>query len=180
MKFTKTPLSGVFLIEPDVHQDGRGFFAETYRRNAFCEHGIEEEFVQDNHSQSSLGALRGLHYQIDPCAQSKLIRVLSGAVYDVAVDIRKGSPTFGKWYGELLSGENKKMLYVPTGFAHGFLVTQENTHVLYKVSQYYPPEHERGILWNDPTLNIAWPDVGVEYTVSAKDQKLPQLEKAQL
>ena len=149
MKFTRTALEGVLIIEPQVFEDGRGFFFETYRKEEFAKNGIAEEFVQDNHSRSAKGALRGLHYQVSPFAQAKLVRVTRGKAFDVVVDIREGSKTFGRYVSETLTAENKKMLYVPSGLAHGFLSLEDNTEFLYKVSKPYSPAHERGILWNE-------------------------------
>lgn len=177
MNFIETKISGVWIIQYDRHGDSRGFLAETYRKSLFSEYGIHEEFIQDNHSQSDLGTLRGLHYQTQPYTQSKLVRVVTGEIFDVAVDLRDDSPTYGKWVGEFLSAENNKMLYIPEGFAHGFLVTDENTHVVYKISDYYSPEHEEGVLWNDPELAIEWPKLEVSYTISDKDKKHPHLKE---
>ncbi|MDD5673318.1 MAG: dTDP-4-dehydrorhamnose 3,5-epimerase [Chitinivibrionales bacterium] len=158
MEFTKTNLEGVWRITPKVFQDQRGFFLESYSRLAFEKHGIQADFVQDNHSCSSeTGVLRGLHFQNPPVAQSKLVRVIHGAVYDVVVDLRKASPTFGKWLGTELSEENFTMLFVPKGFAHGFCTLRPNTEFLYKVDEFYKPESESGIIYNDPDLAITWP-----------------------
>ena len=162
-------LPGVFLIEPKVFGDARGFFMESYNRRAMAELGIEGEFVQDNHSRSARGVLRGLHYQIRQ-PQGKLVRVAAGAVYDVAVDMRRSSPSYGRWAGFELSAENKLMAWIPPGFAHGFLVLSEYAEFLYKTTAYYAPEHERSVLWNDPALDIAWPLNGVQPLLSAKDQ----------
>jgi dTDP-4-dehydrorhamnose 3,5-epimerase len=156
MKFSETSLPGVILIEPVVYGDERGFFLETYRKTQFAEAGIHDDFVQDNHSKSVRNTLRGLHFQ-DPFGQAKLVRVFSGEVYDVAVDIRRGSPTFGKWFGAFLSGRNKLQLYIPAGFAHGFCVTSDEAEFVYKCSEYYHPETERTILWKDPQIGITWP-----------------------
>lgn len=169
MKALATEIPDVFLIEPQVFGDSRGFFFESYNQRSFSEKiGVEVNFVQDNHSRSGKNVLRGLHYQIEQ-AQGKLVRVVSGEIFDVAVDIRKGSPTFGQWVGYLLSAENKQQLWVPAGFAHGFLVVSEMAEVLYKATDYYAPQHERSILWNDPDLAIAWPLKG-EPILSGKDQ----------
>jgi len=173
MKFTRLEIPDVILIEPDVYQDPRGWFFEGYHRAALAKNGIGEEFVQDNFSRSARGALRGLHYQIPPKAQAKLGRALRGKVFDVAVDLRKNSKTFGCSVGTVLSGENKRMIYIPRGFAHGFLVLEDDTDFLYKVSDFYSPEHERGILWNDPELKIAWPEVKAEILLSEKDKHHP-------
>lgn len=147
---------GLLILTPAVFGDDRGFFMEAYNRRDFFSLGIRSEFVQVNHSKSSRGVLRGLHYQTAPMAQSKLVRCLEGEVFDVAVDIRKGSPSFGKWYGLLLSEGNKKMFFMPRGFAHGFLVMSESAQIEYMVDEFYSPSHERGIIWNDPDLNIKW------------------------
>lgn len=156
MKVSETPLPGVLLIEPKVFKDSRGFFAETYNEKKMAEVGIREHFVQDNLSCSSKNVLRGLHYQIQH-AQGKLVRVVTGEIFDVAVDLRTSSPTFGRWYGAVLSGENSQMLWIPPGMAHGFQVLSSNAaHVLYKTTDFYYPEYERTLAWNDPELNIAW------------------------
>lgn len=176
MNFIKTNIEGVIVIEPKVFDDPRGFFYESYRKELFAEHGIKDDFVQDNISSSAKGVLRGLHYQIASRAQAKLMRVLRGSVYDVVVDIRPGSATFGKFFSVTLSAANRKMLYAPQGFAHGFCVLEEGTEFLYKVSDYYSPEHERGVLWSDPGLAIPWPDVGREFILSEKDKKYPVLK----
>lgn len=158
MEIKETSLKGAYLIKPDVFQDERGFFVETYSRSKFEEMGIDAEFVQDNHSMSvKKGVLRGLHFQLPPHAQSKLVRATKGAVYDVIVDLRKDSPTFGKWEGFELSAENFLMLFVPRGFAHGFCTLQDNTEFQYKCDNLYAPGKEDGLLWNDPTLGIKWP-----------------------
>jgi dTDP-4-dehydrorhamnose 3,5-epimerase len=169
VKFTPTPLSGVLLIEPRVFQDERGFFLESYQKKHFSEVGIPFDFVQDNHSRSCQGVLRGLHYQINQ-AQGKLLRVVVGEIYDVAVDIRRHSHTFGQWFGTYLSAENKQMLWVPAGFAHGFYVTSEQAELLYKATDYYAPQWERTILWNDPVLKIEWPLQGEIPILSPKDE----------
>lgn len=169
MKVVATSIPDVLIIEPQVFGDERGFFFESYNARKFTElTGLKTEFVQDNHSRSARNVLRGLHYQIRQ-PQGKLVRVVAGAVYDVAVDIRKNSPTFGKWEGVELSAENKRMLWVPPGFAHGFLVLSEYAEFLYKTTDYWASEHERCIAWNDPDLNIAWPLQG-EPQLSAKDR----------
>ena len=156
MKISKTPLEGLVIIEPRVFTDQRGFFFECYNLKEFSSVGIDVQFVQDNHSKSEKNTLRGLHYQINP-GQGKLVRVIVGEIFDVAVDIRSKSPTFGQWYSSILSGENKKQLYIPIGFAHGFCVISETAEVLYKCTDFYSPKDERGIAWDDPTLNIKWP-----------------------
>jgi dTDP-4-dehydrorhamnose 3,5-epimerase len=176
MNFIKTAIDGVIVIEPKVFNDPRGFFYESYRKKLFVENGIKDDFVQDNVSSSVRGVLRGLHYQAAPRAQAKLMRVLRGSVYDVAVDIRPKSKTFGKFFAATLSAENRKMLYIPKGFAHGFCVLEEGTEFLYKVSDYYSPEHERGVLWSDPALAIPWPKLGCEFILSDKDKKYPGLK----
>ncbi len=178
MKFTKTQIPDVVLIEPKVFSDQRGFFFESYNKALFVAAGIPDEFVQDNHSRSAKGTLRGLHYQIEPMAQGKLVRVIRGAAFDAAVDLRKSSPTLGRWIGEHLSAENQKMLYVPIGFAHGFLALEEGTEVLYKVTRPYSPVHDRGIVWNDPAIGIQWPDLSMAYLVSDKDRRHPTLAQA--
>lgn len=156
MKFTPTRIPEVVLIEPQVFGDHRGFFMETWHQKDFAEAGIDLPFVQDNHSRSTQGILRGLHYQIKH-PQGKLVRVIRGEVFDVAVDIRRGSPTFGKWVGEILSEGNKLMMWVPPGFAHGFYVISEAAEFVYKCTDFYAPQHERSILWSDPQLSIDWP-----------------------
>lgn len=156
MKFQRTSIPDVMVIEPQVFGDHRGFFMETWQERAFSGAGIDLPFVQDNHSRSTQGILRGLHYQIKQ-PQGKLVRVISGEVFDVAVDIRKSSPTFGQWVGETLSAENRRMLWVPPGFAHGFYVVSESAEFIYKCTDFYAPAHERSIIWNDPTLGITWP-----------------------
>jgi len=156
-KTTTTPIDGVLVLEPKVFGDARGFFFESFNARDFAQAtGLNESFVQDNHSKSAKGVLRGLHYQTQH-AQGKLVRVTQGAVFDVAVDIRKGSPTFGKWFGLELSAENNKQLWIPAGLAHGFLVTSESAEFLYKTTDYYHPEFERSLLWNDPTVGVEWP-----------------------
>lgn len=172
-------LEGSAVFEPVVHGDHRGFFMESYNEKDLQSLGVNCSFIQDNHSLSTeTGVLRGLHYQLNPKAQTKLIRVLTGVIYDVIVDIRRDSPTFGKWVGVILSEYNKRMLLVPKGFAHGFCTLIPNTQVLYKVDEYYSPENDRGILWNDPTLNIDWP---ISCPIlSGKDQKHPLLKDAEL
>ena len=171
----------VVLIEPKVFGDSRGFFYESFNQQAFeAATGVRSDFVQDNHSRSSQGVLRGLHYQLPPRAQGKLVRVVRGAVFDVAVDIRKGSPTFGQWVGALLTEDNHRQLWVPPGLAHGFLVMSESADFLYKTTDYYSPEHERCIRWDDPQLAIAWPQIDAEIQLSAKDQAGRWLAEADL
>ncbi len=179
MNVIATKLPGLFIIEPDVHGDHRGFFMESYHRAKLAEHGIDISFVQDNHSLSvEVGVLRGLHFQLNPKAQTKLVRVVSGVIYDVAVDIRKNSATFGQWVGVTLSAANKRQLLVPQGFAHGFCTTEPQTQVLYKVDEYYSPVHDRGILWSDPAIGIDWPTANP--ILSDKDQKHPLLKEAEI
>ncbi len=169
MKVTQTKLAGVLVIEPRVFGDERGFFFESFNQRAFDEAaGAHVDFVQDNHSKSSRNVLRGLHYQLPPKAQGKLVRVVQGEVFDVAVDLRKNSKTFGQWVGETLSAENKKQLWIPAGFAHGFLTLSETAEFLYKTTDYYSPEHERCIRWDDPELAIQWP-LSTPPLVSGKD-----------
>lgn len=179
MRVTPLNLYGATLLEPKVHGDHRGFFMESYNDSLFKQHGITYNFIQDNQSLSAeAGVLRGLHYQLNPKAQTKLIRVLTGAIYDVIVDIRKSSPTFGQWVGVILSEHNHRQLLVPKGFAHGFCTLVPNTQVLYKVDEYYSPENDRGILWNDPALGIDWPTSNP--TLSDKDQRHPLLKDAEM
>lgn len=178
MKVTPTSLPDVLLIEPQVFGDERGFFFESFNERTFSKKtGIQARFVQDNHSRSARNVLRGLHYQIKQ-PQGKLVRVISGSVFDVAVDLRKSSPTFGKWTGTILSAENKQLLWIPEGFAHGFLVLSETADFLYKTAGYYAPVYERCVSWNDPDLGIAWPLQG-EPLVSAKDQQGVALRDAE-
>jgi dTDP-4-dehydrorhamnose 3,5-epimerase len=180
MKVRSLELPEVLVIEPRVFQDARGFFLESYNRTALAAAaGIRQEFVQDNHSRSARGVLRGLHYQLRQ-PQGKLVRVTAGAVFDVAVDLREGSPRFGQWAGVELSSENFRQLWVPEGFAHGFLVLSESAEVLYKTTDYYAPEHERCVRWDDPSIGIAWPDLGVAPILSAKDQQGRSLAEADL
>lgn len=169
MQIIPTEIPEVLIIEPRVFGDDRGFFFESFNEKIFIDKtGIEAQFVQDNHSRSAKNVLRGLHYQIQQ-VQGKLVRVVAGAIFDIAVDIRKSSPTFGQWVSCELSADNKRQLWIPGGFAHGFLALEEGTEVLYKTTDYYAPAHERSILWNDPDLAIAWP-LSDEPIVSAKDQ----------
>ncbi len=169
LKKIPTSLPGVFVLEPRVFGDERGFFFESYNQQIMAEVGIAERFVQDNHSCSSRNVLRGLHYQVKR-PQGKLVRVAEGEILDVAVDMRRSSPSFGRWEAVRLSGENKRMLWIPAGFAHGFRVLSEKAHVLYKATDFYAPEYERTIAWNDPSLKINW-ELDGEPTVSAKDQR---------
>jgi len=171
MKVIQTTIPDLIVLEPKIFGDERGFFFESFNRNTFFEAtGIDAEFVQDNHSKSEKNVLRGLHYQLAPRAQGKLVRVVFGAVFDVAVDIRKDSPTFGRWVGETLSAENKKQLWIPQGFAHGFLTLTDSAEFLYKTTEYYFPDHERCIAWNEPNIGIQWP-LTEEPILSTKDQQ---------
>lgn len=180
MKVTRTAIPDVLVIEPKVFGDARGFFFESFNQQAFDEAvGTHVEFVQDNHSRSTRGVLRGLHYQIEQ-PQGKLVRVVRGAVFDVAVDIRKASATFGKWVGIELTEDNHKQFWVPAGFAHAFLVLSDTADFLYKTTAFYAPAHERCIAWNDLTLAIEWPDVGMAPKLSTKDANGVVLERAQL
>jgi dTDP-4-dehydrorhamnose 3,5-epimerase len=169
VKRIDTELAGVCIIEPRVFGDNRGYFFENYNLRAFAAIGIETAFVQDNQSGSTKGVVRGLHFQLHQ-PQAKLVRVIRGEVYDVAVDIRVGSPTFGRWTAAVLSGENRRMLFVPAGFAHGFAVLSEEAEFIYKCSDFYAPEHERGIRWDDPAIGIAWPLGAAPPVLSAKDK----------
>lgn len=167
----------MMLINPGVFPDDRGFFMESWKYSDFREAGIDETFVQDNHSLSSSGVLRGLHFQTGDSSQGKLVRVISGAVWDVGVDIREDSPTFGAWYGTELTAENHLMLYIPPGFAHGFLTLADDTHFLYKCTAEYTPESDAGIIWNDPDLAVEWPiPERMKISVSGKDSQLPFLK----
>ena len=178
MKVTRLAIPEVVLIEPKVFGDARGFFFESFNQKAFNEAtGTNHQFVQDNHSRSSKGVLRGLHYQIQQ-PQGKLVRVVRGAVFDVAVDIRKSSPTFGQWVAEELSEDNHRQLWVPPGFAHGFMVLSETAEFLYKTTDYYAPHYERCIAWNDPVIGIEWPHLAQAPVLSAKDQQGVQLGDA--
>ncbi len=178
MKLIRTRIADVAVVEPEVFGDERGFFLESYHRRKFEELGLSREFVQDNHSRSARNVLRGLHYQIGQ-PQGKLVRVAAGSIWDVAVDLRRSSPTFGQWVAEELSEQNKRMLWVPEGFAHGFLVTSASADVLYKATDFYAPACERSLLWNDPQLAIAWPLSG-EPVISQKDLAGLPLNQAQL
>jgi len=169
LKIISTKIPEIRIIEPKVFEDERGFFFESYQKKQFMDAGIHAEFVQDNHSRSLQHTLRGLHYQIKQ-AQGKLVRAVVGEIFDVAVDIRKGSPTFGLWTGDYLSAKNKKMLWIPPGFAHGFYVTSLEAEVVYKATDYYSPKWERTIIWNDPILNIEWPLKNELPTLSPKDE----------
>lgn len=171
---TKTSIEGLLVVEPTVHQDNRGYFMETYNQRDFEAAGLPTAFVQDNQSQSARGVLRGLHFQVRR-PQGKLVRVLRGEVFDVAVDLRAGSPTYRQWHGVILSGENKKQFYVPEGFGHGFVVLSEFAEFAYKCTAFYDPTDEDGIRWNDPSLGIDWPIGEDEIQLSAKDKALPLL-----
>lgn len=168
--FEKTKLPGVFIIQPQVFGDNRGYFLETYKKTDFSAAGIDKEFVQDNESSSTKGVLRGLHFQKDH-TQGKLVRVTKGEVFDVAVDVRPGSETFGQWVGVTLSSEKKNMLYIPEGFAHGFLVLSDTAEFVYKCTDVYDPTSEGGIPWNDPTVAVDWPKLDCDYRTSEKDEK---------
>lgn len=173
LKITESPLPGVVVIEPRVHGDARGFFVETFRETLLAQAGLETHFVQDNQSRSRRGILRGLHYQLEQ-PQAKLVRVSRGRVFDVAVDIRRGSPHFGRWFGMELDDVRQQMMYVPKGFAHGFLVLSEEADFVYKCTDYYHPGSERGIAWNDPDIAIVWPEIRAPI-LSTKDEQLPPL-----
>lgn len=180
MKATSTAIPDVLVIEPKVFGDARGFFFESFNQKAFEDAtGVAPTFVQDNQSRSSRGVLRGLHYQIQQ-PQGKLVRVVRGAVFDVAVDIRRSSPTFGQWVGVELNEENHRQLWVPAGFAHGFLVLSEMADFLYKTTDYYAPEHERCVAWNDPEVGVVWPDPGIAPLLSIKDSSGQSLSEAEL
>ncbi|CAN5737532.1 dTDP-4-dehydrorhamnose 3,5-epimerase [soil metagenome] len=179
MQVTQTRIEGVLILEPKVFGDARGFFMESFNQKAFDEAvGEKITFVQDNHSRSTKGVLRGLHYQLPPHAQGKLVRVTQGAVFDVAVDIRRGSATYRQWVGVELSGENHKQLWLPAGMAHGFLVTSESADFLYKTTDYYAPSAEGCVRWDDPAIGIEWPDVGLVPTLAPKDARAPALTEA--
>jgi len=177
MQLIRTRIPDVMILEPKVHGDHRGYFFETYRKEVFAQAGIKVEFVQDNHSKSANGVLRGMHYQLHQ-PQGKLVRCTQGEIFDVAVDLRRSSPTFGQWVGEVLSADNKHALWVPPGFAHGFYVMSETAEVAYKCTTYYAPEHERGLLWNDPALGIDWPDPE-NVVLSSKDTEASPLDTAE-
>lgn len=175
--FLPTRIAEVLVIEPRVFADDRGFFMETYKRSEFATHGIVEQFVQCNQSRSARGILRGLHFQMQPKAQGKLVRAVAGAIFDVAVDLRKGAPTYGQWVGVELSAANNKMLYAPAGFAHGFCVVSAEADIVYMTTDEYAPALESGIAWNDPDLNITWPVTTPR--LSERDQKWPRLRNAE-
>ena len=176
--FTKLILNDIILIEPKVFRDDRGWFLETYKKSEFNANGIDIEFMQDNHSMSTYGVVRGLHYQLDPKPQGKLIKVIKGVVLDVAVDIRKSSKTYLEWVAVELSEANKKMLYIPPGFAHGFITLCASVDLVYKCTNEYDATLDAGIRWDDPDINIRWPDISI--TLSEKDKKLPFVKKAQV
>ncbi|MBU0686432.1 MAG: dTDP-4-dehydrorhamnose 3,5-epimerase [Candidatus Margulisbacteria bacterium] len=179
MKFSKTKIDGVIVIEPRVFGDHRGFFMETYKKSVFANNGIKEDFVQDNHSRSVKGVLRGLHYQLNTHPMGKLVRALVGEVFDVGVDLRKGSPTYGQWFGDLLSAENKKMIYFPPGIAHGFCTVSEVAEVFYKCTGEYNKESERALIWNDPEVGIKWPIKDDLIILSDKDKINPGLKNVE-
>lgn len=178
--FTPLEISDVILIEPKAFEDERGFFVEYYKKSEFVANGIDVDFVQDNHSRSTKGVLRGLHYQLNPNAQGKLVRCIKGEILDVAVDIRKGSPTFGKWVAEKLTAENKRMLYIPEGFAHGFYSISDVVEITYKVTAEYAPESDRSIRWDDPQIDIAWSELIdlSDVVLSDKDMNAASLKDA--
>ena len=177
MKVTPLSIPDVLLIEPQVYGDDRGFFFESFNQNKFEEAiGKKINFVQDNHSKSIKGVLRGLHYQLAPKAQGKLVRVIQGEVFDVAVDLRKSSPTFGKWVGEILSADNKKQMWIPEGFAHGFVTLSDTAEFLYKTTDFYSKEHEQAIRWNDETIGIQWPTIDI--SLSVKDETAQSFKEA--
>lgn len=179
MEVYKTKLVGVMVIEPKVLGDNRGYFMETYNKAVLKNLGVDHDFIQDNQSLSATkGTLRGLHYQLNSKAQTKLVRCTKGSIFDVAVDIRKESPTYGEWFGIELSAENKKQLLIPKGFAHGFMTLTDNVEVQYKVDELYSPEHDRGIIWSDPEIGIDWP-MDIKPVLSAKDENAPLLKDAE-
>jgi dTDP-4-dehydrorhamnose 3,5-epimerase len=176
--FKKLEIPDVILVEAKTFPDDRGFFMESFKESEFNKNGINTKFVQDNYSRSTKGVLRGLHYQKNPMAQAKLITAIKGEIFDVAVDVRKNSPTFGKWVGEILSEKNHKLLFVPQGFAHGFQVLSDEVDVIYKVDNEYSPENDRGVLWNDPDIGVKWPLQ--DSLISDKDKKQPLLKDADI
>ena len=181
MKLIKTSLNDVYIIEPQVFGDNRGWFMESYSQAKFAELGLECNFVQDNHSFSAeKGTLRGLHFQLNPKCQAKLVRCTKGAILDVAVDLRKNSPQYKKWVAIELSAENKKQLFIPRGFAHGFVVLSETADFVYKTTTYYAPQSDRGLLWNDPDIGIDWPKLDIPFSLSDKDLKQPSLKLAEV
>ena len=179
MKITPTALPEVLIVEPRVFGDARGFFTESWNERAFNEAvGHEVRFVQDNHSRSARGVLRGLHFQLPPHAQGKLVRCVAGAVFDVAVDMRRSSPRFGRWVGVELTAENHRQLWIPPGFAHGFVVTSDSADFLYKATDYYAPQAEGSVRWDDPAIGIAWPELGMAPLLADKDARAPLLAEA--
>ena len=178
MKISETGIPDLFVIEPIVYKDSRGYFLESYNEMRYREAGIDYDFVQDNQSKSTYGVIRGLHYQMVPKAQTKLVRVLHGSIYDVAVDVRKGSPTFGKWFGLELASENHKQMVIPKGFAHGFSVLTETAIILYKCDEFYAPEYDAGIRFDDPELGIDWGIPQEKSILSEKDLRLPLFKEA--
>ena len=181
MNLIRTPLQGLFVLEPRVFGDERGFFMESYNERTFRELvGFAPAFVQDNHSRSAAGVLRGMHYQVEPAGQGKLVRVVQGAVFDVAIDLRRSSPTFGRWHGVELSAQNKRQFWIPVGFAHGFYVLTESADFLYKTTGAYSPGHERCIAWDDPDVGIEWPLAGGEPLLSPKDRAGTPLARAEV
>jgi dTDP-4-dehydrorhamnose 3,5-epimerase len=177
-KFTPTQLPEIILIEPKVFEDGRGYLLESYKQSEFKKNNISEKFVQDNHSQSTKGVLRGFHYQINPYAQGKLIRCIRGEIWDVVVNIRRSSPNYLQWVGETLSEFNKKMLYIPVGFAHGFVTLSDIAEIAYKTTEEYNPNYEKGIRWDDPDIGINWPEIDLH--LSDRDLQLPFLNNAEV
>ncbi len=180
MIIEKTPIKGLLILKPKKFEDNRGYFFESYNKKDYREAGISADWVQDNQSKSSFGVLRGLHYQLSPYAQAKLVRVISGKIFDVALDIRKDSPTFGKWHGIEISNDNNLVFYIPEGFAHGFSVLADETIVLYKSSSFYKPDAERGILFNDRSLGIDWRLDREQMILTERDLAFPGLEKAEI
>ena len=177
-QFQEIGLNGLILIEPDIYTDERGYFLETFKESDYEQAGICKRFVQDNHSFSNKNVIRGLHYQLPPAAQGKLVYLITGSILDIVVDIRKNSPDFGKWFSLELHSEKKQLLYIPEGFAHGFLTLTDNVHLMYRCTEKYSPENEKGILWNDPELNITWNIT--QPIISAKDAGLPYFKEAQI
>lgn len=179
-KMRTTPIDGLLVIEPKVFADERGFFMESFKASDFAAFGITQDFVQDNHSKSRKGVIRGLHFQRAPYAQGKLVRVTRGRAWDVAVDLRKGSPTFGTWCAVELSADNHLLFWIPEGFAHGFLALEDDTELLYKCTAEYNPTSDGGVRWNDPDIGVAWPQIGVSPLISSKDAVLPLLKDCTL
>jgi dTDP-4-dehydrorhamnose 3,5-epimerase len=177
-EFKKLAIPDVILITPEVFSDGRGLFMETYKKSVFEKAGIKGDFIQDNYSSSKKNVLRGLHYQAPPMEQAKLVRCIRGKIFDVAVDIREGSPYFTKWVGEYLTEENKKIIFIPAGFAHGYLVLSDKAEIVYKVNKEYSKNHERGVFWKDSKVAIEWP-LSIDPILSEKDKKLPLLDEAE-